>query len=287
MNVQQGISLANISLAAVPPRLRLIVIQEPDDKSIANLIVRLALGGPFHLISCGHWLPDQDAMLETARRYTLAVEETLNNLIIGRPANCSRLQNQLEQAEKQPNAILILNFLHPFFDPDIEAPLRQRILERCCLSLKSLSQSKPVTILVRKMASEEYQNFFESVTSVADEILEVEEEPTPEASKSALMREAMGTDTLSVTGLAHKLIGELEPLLELLSVNGRPILKKYFEIILEERNAIAKATDLLPFEVALLVLLVRDHEWNNRENDKLYKQIDELRKELAEFKDKT
>jgi len=96
----------------------------------------------------------------------------------------------------------------------------------------------------------------------------------------------MGPDTLSVTGLAHKLVGKLEPLLELLSLNGRVILRTYFEIILEERNAIAKAYDLLPLEAALLIILVREHERNNHENDELAKQIAELRREIDEIKNK-
>jgi len=187
MKAQPDLSLANISLTPVPPRLLLIVIQEPDHKAITDLIARLALGGAFHLISNGHWLPDQDAMLEAVRRYTVAVEEALNNPIIGRPANCFRLRDQLARAVSQPYAILILNFLHDFFDPDLELPLRQQVLRQCCQSLKDLSRSKPVVVIVRQVDTQEYQQFFRSLASVADDVLEAEEAFVPEAIQCSLL----------------------------------------------------------------------------------------------------
>jgi hypothetical protein len=187
MKAQLGISLANISLTPVPPRLLMIVIQEPDHKTITELIARLALGGPFHLISNGHWLPDQDSLRRAVRRYTVAVNEILDHPIIGRPATCLQLRDQLLQAEKQPHPILILNFLHHFFDPDVDLALRQRVLEQCCQQTKHLLASKPVVVLIQHLQIEEYQQFFPILASVADEIIEAIADSTTEIPQPLLL----------------------------------------------------------------------------------------------------
>lgn len=94
----------------------------------------------------------------------------------------------------------------------------------------------------------------------------------------------MGRDLLSVTGLAHKLIDDLRPLAEMLAPSDRRIVERFFDAILQERVAIAEATDLLPLEAALVILLVEEHKRNNHENNELYKQLQELRDEIERLK---
>ena len=94
----------------------------------------------------------------------------------------------------------------------------------------------------------------------------------------------MGRNTLSTTGLAQKLIADLKPLSEMLTPNERRVVEKFCEIILQQRVAIANATDLLPLESALVVLLVEERRRNDAEREALYQelhgQIQELRSEL-------
>lgn len=94
----------------------------------------------------------------------------------------------------------------------------------------------------------------------------------------------MGRNTLSTTGLAHKLIADLKPLSEMLTPNERRVVEKFFEIILQQRVAIANATDLLPLEAALVVLLVEERRKNEAEREALHQelhgQIQELREEI-------
>jgi hypothetical protein len=94
----------------------------------------------------------------------------------------------------------------------------------------------------------------------------------------------MGRHTLSTTALAHKLIADLKPLSEMLPPNERWIVEKFFETILQQRVAIANATDLLPLEAALVVLLVEERRRSNREDDNLFQQIQELREEIERLK---
>src|ERR1051325_4125479 len=97
----------------------------------------------------------------------------------------------------------------------------------------------------------------------------------------------MGRNTLSTTGLAHKLIADLKPLSEMLTPNERRVVEKFFETILQQRVAIANATDLLPLEAALVVLLVEERRRNDAEREALYqefrRQIQELKNELEIF----
>jgi hypothetical protein len=94
----------------------------------------------------------------------------------------------------------------------------------------------------------------------------------------------MGRNTLSTTALAHKLIADLKPLSEMLTPNDRRVVEKFFEIILQQRVAIANATDLLPLEAALVVLLVEERRRNDAEREALYQelhgQIQGLREEI-------
>jgi hypothetical protein len=94
----------------------------------------------------------------------------------------------------------------------------------------------------------------------------------------------MGRNTLSTTALAHKLIADLKPLSAMLPPNERRIVEKFFEVILQQRVAIAEATDLLPLEAALVILLAEERRRNNCGNDELYRQIQELRGEIERLK---
>ena len=94
----------------------------------------------------------------------------------------------------------------------------------------------------------------------------------------------MGRNLLSTTGLAHKLIADLKPLSDMLHPNERRIVENFFDTILQQRVAIAEATDLLPLEAALVILLVEERRRANNEESELYKQIQELRHEIERLK---
>ena len=96
----------------------------------------------------------------------------------------------------------------------------------------------------------------------------------------------MGRNLLSTTGLSQKLIADLTPLSEMLSQNDRRIVQRFFETILQQRVAIAEATDLMPLEAALVLLLVEEYKQRYREDNELYQQIQELHRELEKLKAK-
>lgn len=161
-----------------PSRLGFVQIVETDGKEhkiITELIVQLALHGPYNLIAVDEWLPDRDTLYRSVRRHTLKLEETLDNPKVKRPMTCLQLLDLLMEADMQDRPTLILNFLHHFYNADVELSLRDRILERCCQYAKRLSLCSPVVILVPRLSTGEYNRFFPILAAVADEIIPVAE----------------------------------------------------------------------------------------------------------------
>ena len=285
MKTQTALSLANLSLSPIPPRVTLGILKRREHEALTELIAQLALRGSFHLIAGSEWLPDQDSLRRSVRRYTTEVNEILEHPILGRPSTYLQMLDQLTSANSQKYPMVVLDFLHFFYDPDIDFSQRQRVLKQCCQIIRHLAQSKSVFVLIQYLPIEEYQLFLPVLTSIADEILETQEEDTGTGFTTfSLGSKVMGRNLLSTTGLAHKLIADLKPLSEMLPPNERRIVENFFEIILQQRVAIAEATDLLPLEAALVILLVEERRRANSEESELYKQIQELRHEIEGLK---
>jgi hypothetical protein len=184
-------SVTNSLLSYLPSlsskgKLTLGILHEKYHEELTEFIARLALHGPFHLIVGGEWLPDQDRLRRAVRRHTTAVAEVLEHPILGRPSTCLQLRDQLEKAATRPDPVFILNFFHHFLDPDVDLVLRQRVLDDCCKSVQILACSRPVLVLVRAMPVEEYQEFLPSLTSIATEIIEIQEKTATEAVQRTL-----------------------------------------------------------------------------------------------------
>jgi len=157
-----------------------------EHEAITELITQWALRGTFYLIPGGEWLPDHDTLRYSVHRYTVAVDETLDNLILARPSTCLQLLDLLMEADKQNKPILILDFLHHFYNSDVELSLRDHILEQCCQYTRHLSLSHPVAVLVPCLPTEEYRRFFPILASVADEIIPAQENTAAEDSQDLL-----------------------------------------------------------------------------------------------------
>lgn len=94
---------------------------------------------------------------------------------------------------------------------------------------------------------------------------------------------------LTPTGLANKLIGEIEFLVNnLQDPDLQKIIRKQCDVILQNRAAIADTTNLLPLETALFLIQAMDHKNNQREINALYnefsKRINDLKEELVKLR---
>ena len=89
---------------------------------------------------------------------------------------------------------------------------------------------------------------------------------------------------LSPTALVHKLIHELMFLADMLYPHQQRIIKKFCDIILNNRSAVSDSTNLLPLEAALFVIQVEEHENTYYEVNELHKRIDRLTREIQELR---
>lgn len=173
-----------------PIRFGQLIVMETNGREYGNvveLITQWVLRGTFYLIAAGEWFPDHDDVRYSVFRHTNAVNEKLKNLILARARTCMQLLDLLMEADKQNRPVLILDFLHLFYDEDVELSVRDRILDQCCQYTKWLSLSNPVAMLVPKLSSkEDFRRFFPLLAAIADEIIPVEESSKAEPSQGAL-----------------------------------------------------------------------------------------------------
>lgn len=169
-----------------PGRLLLVKTPVQAQEAITELIVQWTLRGPFYLIAAGEWLPEHDELRYAVYRYTAAFDEVLDNLTLSRPFTCLQLLDLLIEADTQHKPILILDFLHMFYDADVDISLRDATLEQCCHHTKRLSFSNPTVVLVPDLNIEDYRRFFPFIASIADEIIEAGEPSSTEASQGRL-----------------------------------------------------------------------------------------------------
>lgn len=166
--------------------LRIVETIGRERKAITELIVQLALLGPFNLIAADEWVPDRDTLYRAIRRHTLQIEETLDRPSLVRPMTCLQLLDALMESDRQDKPTLILNFLHHFYNADVELSLRDRVLEQCCQYVNRLSLSSPVVALVPRLETEEYRRFFPVLASVATEIISAKEDQIAEPTQGLL-----------------------------------------------------------------------------------------------------
>jgi len=153
-------------------QLLLVKTVNKDREEILELITQWIVRGSFYLIAAGEWLPSHDDLRYAVYRYTAAMDEALDNLILARPFTCLQLLDLLMEADKQNKPVLILDYLHLFYNPDVDLSLRYSTLEKCCQTIRRLSFSNPVAVLVPDLGIEDHRRFFPFVASIADEIIE-------------------------------------------------------------------------------------------------------------------
>ena len=167
-------------------QLLLVKTPEWERETITELIAQWVLRGPFYLIAAGEWLPDHDDLRYAVFRHTVAFDSILDNLILARPFTCLQLLDLLMDTDGGQQPVLILDFLHLFYNPDVDISLRDSTLEKCCQYTKRLSFSSPVIVLVPDLALEDYRRFFPLVAAIADEINEVKKRPSAEVTQGLL-----------------------------------------------------------------------------------------------------
>ena len=162
--------------------LALILTQDRAHQNKTDLIANLILNGPLFIVSGDEWLPSF-LLPRIVRGHTTGVKVIMDRLRTVRASTCYRLWDSLANIPSKGEPILILDFLHTFYDADI--PLRTRFfrLRECCRELKRLAFYRPVLVMTQEIEGEDYEKFILVLQPIADKTftLEMEREQIKQA----------------------------------------------------------------------------------------------------------
>jgi hypothetical protein len=155
--------------------INLILTPDRAHQIKTQLIAHLILITPLFVISGDEWLP-AFSLPRLIRQQTTQAKPILSRLTTARASTCYRLLDSLSSIAPTGEPILILEFLHTFYDDDI--PLRTRLfkLRDCCRQLKRISLHRPVLVMTRAAQSEDFEKFLPALDSIADRTLTLEPE---------------------------------------------------------------------------------------------------------------
>ena len=122
MNTLPDLASNSLQLVSQPSRLRLIETAGRQSEGITELFAALAMRGSFYAIAGGEWIPTY-ALVQSIRRRTPEVQQVLGRVRLARPFTCYQVLDLLEEIRPERDPILILDFLHHFYNPDIQ-PVR-------------------------------------------------------------------------------------------------------------------------------------------------------------------
>jgi hypothetical protein len=128
------------------------------------------------VVAASEWLPAFE-LTRTLRKKTPEIKPVLDRLRTVRASTCYRLLDSLENIPSQGEPLLVLDFLHTFYDPDVPLRVRFHVLRQCCRHLGHLALYRPVIVLTQEMPVEDYEKFSPALRSVADKTLTLEPEP--------------------------------------------------------------------------------------------------------------
>lgn len=155
--------------------LALILTQDKARKSKTALIANLILNSPLFVVSGDEWLPSF-VLPRMIRGQTTEIKEIANRLRSVRTSTCYRLFDSLANIPSQGEPILVLDFLHTFYDTDIALRTRLFRLRECCRELKRLAFYRPVIVLTQEREGEDYEKFLPALWPIADQIFHLEPE---------------------------------------------------------------------------------------------------------------
>jgi hypothetical protein len=186
MNILPELALQSLRRAG---QLRLIETNGRQSEGVTELFATLAVRGSFQAIAGGEWIPTY-ALVQSVRRKTTEVQQALGRVRLTRPFTCYQVLDLLEDIRPEHDPILILDFLHHFYNPDIQPLVRRRVLEQCCKHLQRLALLRPLIVLVERLHTDEYQQFFPLVAASADEVLRLADMPAVEDVQLSLFTSA-------------------------------------------------------------------------------------------------
>jgi hypothetical protein len=264
-------------LAIEPNQLLVFITEGRQRRGLTELIARLALMGPFHVIAGGGWVPDQDDLHTAIRQYTTNVDSVWKNFSLTRPDTHLQFLDLVTESSKRHEPLLILDFLNLFYDQDTDVSQRKRVVEQCCEQLRQIKQTRPIVILIREIPAEDYELFYPMVVSIADDTVQLERDALLEA----LLPEAgVGKNLKSARGLAEKLRAKLNFIGTMIDSEDRAVTRQFGEWIMDHSVEIHRSTQLAAMEAALTMIAVEEHKRITRLADDLHTFMEEMDRRL-------
>lgn len=155
--------------------LTLILTRDRARESKTNLIANLILNGPLFVISGDEWLPSF-CLPRIVRGQTTQIKEIMDRLYTVRASTCYRLFDSLANIPSKGEPILVLDFLHTFYDEDISLHVRLFWLRECCRELARLAFYRPIIVMTQEMEAEDYEKFIPALSTITDRTLTLEPE---------------------------------------------------------------------------------------------------------------
>jgi len=155
--------------------VKLVITDRHEKQEIVELIAASALRNPLCIIAGSEWLPSY-RVAHSIRRSTVELERVLNNVRLARAFTCYQLLDLLTAAPLDGTPVLVLGFLHTFFTPDLQLPIRLCTLRECCHYLRQLAHHQPVTVFALRVPVKDYEIFYPILAASAGEIVQPEVE---------------------------------------------------------------------------------------------------------------
>jgi hypothetical protein len=148
---------------------RLIVIQNNNwgKQEYSRLVSAMAIHGPAMVLAGSDWVPGY-TMVREIRRQTKNVKQVLERLDLARAFTCYQLLDLLTNQSENAKPLLVMDFLHNFYDSDIPMDVRMRTYKKCVEKLQASAKTRPVAVIVRFSPALVYRQFMAVLSIAAD-----------------------------------------------------------------------------------------------------------------------
>jgi len=129
-----------------PGQTHLLLASRHACRGLMNaLAARLALAGPLRVLDGGN-LFDLYAIARAVRRGTPRLEAAMERLRIARAFTCYQVATLLAGQELASTPLLVMDLLATFYDENVPAEERLRLLAGCLAQLQCLGRAAPLVV---------------------------------------------------------------------------------------------------------------------------------------------
>ena len=180
----------NTQIIPSPACGQILLIIAPDslNRILFEMVARLALRGPLYILDGGNAFQGY-TLARALRRHTADIAGVMQQVMLSRAFTCYQMTTLLAGEPLAQHPALVLDFLAAFYDQDVRAAERRRLLQICLRQLKKLSQHAPVMVWVRQrqVIPQDALEFLEIVQAAAGQVWRPERLPAASQKQPALL----------------------------------------------------------------------------------------------------